>query len=260
MGSPEQRSFTVIPPSTDQVDERCRVLITVFCFNEEKKIGRVLARFPDKRNYAVCVMNDGSTDGSVNVVKQFPWVGILSHDRNRGAGAAIRTAHQYALDAGFDVFGLVAGNDKDRPVEITERLLPPILNEGYDFVQGSRYLRGGDHGNMPFYRRIATQVVHPTLFKLITRRWITDSTNGFRCYRTKLLRDPAIDLSQEWLDKYELEPYLFYKAIRLGYKVREVPVSKIYPPHELGYTKMKPITGWWSILRPLVFLGLGIKK
>jgi dolichol-phosphate mannosyltransferase len=39
-----------------------------------------------------------------------------------------------------------------------------------------------------------------------------------------------------------------------------VPVTKIYPPKELGYTKMKPITGWWSILRPLVFLGLGIKK
>jgi len=75
-----------------------------------------------------------------------------------------------------------------------------------------------------------------------------------------MLNDPRLDLDQRWLNAYELEVYLFFKAIRLGYKVKEVPVTKIYPPHELGYTKMKPITGWWSILRPLVFLGLGLKK
>ena len=48
--------------------------------------------------------------------------------------------------------------------------------------------------------------------------------------------------------------------VRLGYRVKEVPVTKIYPTHELGYTKMKPITGWWSILRPLFLLGLHIKR
>ena len=69
-----------------------------------------------------------------------------------------------------------------------------------------------------------------------------------------------IDINQIWLDKYELEPYLFYKAITLGHKVTEVPVTKIYPPKEEGYTKMKPFSGWWSILRPLVYLALRIKK
>ncbi len=139
-------------------------------------------------------------------------------------------------------------------------MLDPIRNEGCDFVQGSRYLPGGDFGNMPIYRRLATQFIHPLLFSLIVRRRITDSTNGFRAYRLSLLDDPRIDLNQRWLNSYELEVYLFFKAIRLGYKVREVPVTKIYPPKELGYTKMKPITGWWSILRPLLFLGLGLKK
>ena len=56
------------------------------------------------------------------------------------------------------------------------------------------------------------------------------------------------------------QPYVFYKAIKLGYKVCEVPVTNIYPPKHLGYTKMKPITGWWSILRPLLYLALKIKK
>jgi dolichol-phosphate mannosyltransferase len=42
--------------------------------------------------------------------------------------------------------------------------------------------------------------------------------------------------------------------------VCEVPVTKIYPPRHLGYTKMKPITGWWSILRPVFLLGLGLRS
>jgi len=113
---------------------------------------------------------------------------------------------------------------------------------------------------MPFYRKISTRFIHPLLFSLITGKRITDSTNGFRAVRLSLLDDKRINLNQPWLDHYELEPYLFYKAITLGYKVTEVPVRKLYPPKQEGYTKMKPIVGWWSILRPLFYLGLGIKK
>ena len=71
---------------------------------------------------------------------------------------------------------------------------------------------------------------------------------------------PYINLDQEWLNGYELEPYLLFKANKLSYRVKEVSVTKIYPPKELGYTKMRPFIGWWSILKPLVYLGLGIKK
>lgn len=260
--SSQPPGFSVLPPELASLTPSLKVLVAVFCYNEASKIARTLARFPppSARPYALVVMNDGSTDGSAEAARQFPGVGILSHATNCGAGAAVRTVHRYALSEGYDAVVLVAGNDKDRPDEITTRLLPPLREEGCDFVQGSRYLPGGNHGNMPLYRRLATQFVHPLLFSLLVRRRITDSTNGFRAYRTALLKDPRIDLNQPWLSQYELEPYLFYKAIRLGYRVREVPVTKIYPPKELGYTKMKPITGWWSILRPLVYLGLGLKK
>jgi dolichol-phosphate mannosyltransferase len=112
---------------------------------------------------------------------------------------------------------------------------------------------------MPLYRRIATRI-HPLLFSLCTRKRLTESTNGFRAFKTAILHDPRINWRQDWLDKYELEPYLLYKAITLGYKHTEVPVTKIYPPKSLGYTKMKAIKGWWSILRPVVYLALGIKK
>ena len=226
--------------------------------NEATKIGRVLDRFPAGLVDRIVVVDDASTDDTPKVAAEKGAV-VLRHAARSGAGAAIRTALKYGLAEQFDVVVILAGNDKDRPPEI-ERLLAAIDDEGCDFVQGSRYLPGGDFGNMPFYRQIATRIVHPWLFSLIVMRRFTDTTNGFRAIRLSALRASGIDLDQPWLDRYELEPYLFYKMIRLGYKVKEVPVTKIYPPHELGYTKMKPITGWWSILRPLILLGLHIKR
>ena len=237
---------------------RLRVLAVPVAFNEEKKIGSVLRRFQEVHVDEILLFDDGSTDGTAAAARDmgFP---IFSLPRRGGVGNAIRAAIAYARDRQFDVLVILAGNDKDRPQEIP-RLLQPIRDEHFDFVQGSRYLPGGSFGNMPFYRRLATRFVHPLLFSLVTRRWVTDSTNGFRAFRLSLLDDSRINLDQDWLGAYELEPYLFYKAIRLGYKVKEVPVSKIYPPHELGYTKMRPVSDWWSILRPLIYLWFGIKK
>jgi len=233
-------------------DRSCKfkIIVAVFCYNEHVKIERTLGRFPKKKYYDLVVMNDGSTDGSIEGIKKLLGVKVLSHPENRGVGAATRTVNEYALNNGYDIVVHVAGNDKDDPL-LVDRLVHPIIEEGYDYVQGSRYLDGGGYGQMPAYRVIATKFVHPLLFSLITGKRITDSTNGFRAYRTSILRDKRIDLNQEWLDQYELEPYFFYKVITLGYGVKEVPVTKIYPPKSLGYTKMKPITGWWSILRPL---------
>ena len=244
--------------SSPGLPQDLRVLAVPIAFNEEQKIGSVISRFNRDDVAEIMVVDDGSTDRTAEVARS-RGATVVSRDQRGGAGAAIRTAIGYAREHKFDVLIILAGNDKDRPDEIP-RLLQPIREEDCDFVQGSRYLPGGDHGNMPLYRRLATQFVHPWLFSLLTKRRITDSTNGFRAVRLSMLHDTRIDLDQDWLNQYELEPYLFFKAIQLGYRVKEVPVTKIYPARELGYTKMKPITGWWSILRPIFLLGLRIKK
>jgi dolichol-phosphate mannosyltransferase len=261
LASDEENCFVPVSyasPAAPPAARKLRVLAVPVAFNEERKIGSVIDRFNRADVDAIVVFDDGSTDGTPEAIRE-RGIPTLRSDRTRGVGNAIRTIITHAKESGYDVVVILAGNDKDRPLEIP-RLLEPIVKEGCDFVQGSRYMPGGDFGNMPIYRRIATQFVHPLLFSLIVGRRITDSTNGFRAMRLSLFDDPRINLDQDWLDKYELEPYIFYKAITLGYKVKEVPCTKIYPPHGLGYTKMKPITGWWSILRPLVFLGLGLKK
>lgn len=238
---------------------RLRVLAVPVAFNEEKKIGSVLGRFHGVPGVdELLLLDDCSTDGTRATAEKMG-VKVLTQPKRSGVGAAIRRAIRYAQENGFGILVVVAGNDKDRPAEI-DRLVKPILDEGYDFVQGSRYLPGGDFGNMPLYRQISTRFVHPGLFSLVSGKRITDSTNGFRAIRVSCFDDKRIDIDQPWLDQYELEPYIFYKFIKLGYRVKEAPVTKIYPPKALGYTKMRPFSGWWSILRPLVLLGLGIKK
>jgi dolichol-phosphate mannosyltransferase len=234
-----------------------RVLAATFAYNEGEKIRRTLARHPPNRSYDLLVHDDGSTDGALDAVE--PGIIVLRTPTNQGIGAAMKRVFQYALDHDYDVLVIHAGNDKDNPLEIPA-LLEPLQRDAADFVQGSRYLGGGGFGNMPAYRVLGTRTIHPLMFSIAARKRVTESTNGFRAFRTALLRDPRIDWRQDWLDRYELEPYLMLKAIVLGYRHMEVAVTKIYPPHQLGYTKMRPFIDWWSIIRPVVYLGLGLKK
>jgi dolichol-phosphate mannosyltransferase len=153
----------------------------------------------------------------------------------------------------------MAGNNKDAPEEIP-RLLDPIADDRADFVQGSRFLsKAADFGAMPLYRRLATRL-HPILFSMVAHKRVTESTNGFRALRVSILSDPFLWLDQDWLNEYELEPFLYLRVIKLGYRTAEVPVTKVYPPRSLGQTKMKPITGWWAMLRPLVHVALHVDR
>ncbi len=235
-----------------------RVLAGIPAYDEESKIGDVVRRVPRDIVDEVLVVDDGSTDGTVQVARDLGAT-VVSLGSVRGVGVAILTSFHYAQEHGYDVVVLLAGNNKDSPEEIT-RLLDPICDEGMDFVIGSRFLEGGGYGgDMPLYRKLATRL-HPLLVSFFCRRWITESTNGFRGIRVSIFEDERIDLEQEWLEHYELEVYLLMKVLKLGYGHREVPCTKIYPPKKLGITKMRPVLDWWNILWPVFLVGLGVRK
>ena len=243
-----------------------KILVSPVAFNEHTKLKNAIVRFlaaRDKNHLPIdyLIVDDGSTDGTTSMIESFKNQGVktIRHPERSGVGAAIRTAIKYARAQQYDVLVIMAGNDKDNPQEIS-RLLDPISEENYDLVQGSRYLAGGGFGgDMPFYRKFATRL-HPWLFSILTGHKMTDTTNGFRAFKLSIFKDERLNIDQPWLNCYELEPYLLFKTIKLGYKVKEAPVTKIYPSKKLGYTKMRPLIGWWSILRPLIFLGLGFRK
>src|SRR5947208_11683183 len=156
------------------------------------KIGEVVRRTPRLLIDEVLIVDDGSTDRSAEVARALGAT-VLPLGGTIGVGAALRAGYRYAVEHGYDVAVVMAGNNKDAPEEIP-LLLDPIADGRADFVQGSRWLkRGANFGPMPFYRKLATRL-HPLLFSLAARRRITDSTNGFRAVRTDLLKDGRLEL------------------------------------------------------------------
>lgn len=234
------------------------VVAIIPAYNEQAKIGRVVERIDRGVVDEVLVVDDGSTDVTASVALRHG-AGVLSLGRVCGVGAALRAGLECARARRFDVAVILAGNNKDEPGEIP-RLLDRVCDDGADFVVGSRYLPGGSAaGDMPLYRRWATRL-HPWLMSRFAGRTLTESTNGFRAIRLSLLSDPRIRMNQRWLDGYGLEVYLLWKALHLGCHHAEVPCTKTYPRRRLGFTKMTPVIGWWSILRPVFLLGFGLRR
>lgn len=234
-----------------------RVITILPVLNEEDKIRGIIERAPRDLVDEILVVDDCSEDRTADEARR-AGATVLTNATRAGCGASIRIGTDYALKAGYDIIAVMAGNGKDDARELP--VLLRRLEEGFDFVQGSRYLKGGVSENIPLHRALGTKA-YSFLFSMLNGRWITDATNGFRAYRTTLFDDKRIDIWQTWLRNYEVESYLFSKSIRLGYRVAEAPVSKIYPPSlALGYTKMVPFVDWWRHFRPSLLLALRIKS
>ena len=225
-------------------------------YNEENRIKTVLERFGGVKVHRVLVVNDGSTDTTPEVLKSFD-VESIHHPKKEGVGSCIRDGIDYARKNGFELVVVMAGNGKDDPKEIPV-LLKPILEENFDYIQGSRYLEGGEAGNLPLARAVGIKAF-TFLWSLLLRRGLTDVTNGFRTYKVSLFDDPKINIWQEWLSTYELEYYIHFWVLKLNYKFGEVPISKIYPSKK-KYSKIRPFLDWWPIVKPLFYLLLKIRK
>ena len=232
-----------------------RVAVVVPAWNEAGKIGAVVRKVPRRLAACVIVVDDCSSDATAAEAREAGAGQVLRHERNRGVGAAIRTGLVAARAAGFEFAAILSGDDQHEPEELS-RVLEPLFAGTADLVQGSRWLPGGATPGIPPARRWLTRL-YPLLFRLASGAPCTDGTNGLRAFRLALLDDARIRLDQDWLDRYELEPYLLYQAVRCGYRVREVPVTVRY--HGRGTTKMRLLRDGWRILRPILYLRLGWK-
>jgi len=239
---------------------RPSTLLFVPCFNEERRIGGVLRRVAEVGGAIdeCLVVDDGSTDGSLDEVRASPVsCTVLRHGERRGLGEAFRTAYRHALEADHEVFCVLAGNGKDDPLELP-RVAGPVQGDEADFVQGSRFHpRGGRSERLPGHRDLAIRLFS-LVASVVCRRRLTDASNGFRAYRTTLLRDPRIDWCAPWLgSSYQVEIHLLVRACKLGYRVIEVPTTKIYPADGRPYSKAV-LMDWFRLCKPLLYGGLGL--
>ena len=238
-----------------------KILVVLPAYNEEGKIGSVVTGIKNsiEINFplSILVVSDGSTDKTVLEAEEAGAI-VLSKECNEGVGSALREGFHYAQKNGYDIIVVMAGDAQDEPGEIPD-IIEPLVSRGYDFVQGSRRLTKVQVINITLFRRITTKI-YSLIFSFILNRRITDGTNGFRAFKIEILSDKRINLDQEWLNTYELEPYLYYQVMTLGYRVTEVQVTKRYHKRVIGYSKMVPFIDWWRILKPIIYLKFKIKK
>jgi dolichol-phosphate mannosyltransferase len=231
------------------------VAVVIPALNEAGKIGLVLDKWPDDGRFEAIVVDDGSTDATGDEARAHGAAVVIRHEHRSGVGAAIRTGFACGRERGRPYLALLAGDDQHEPSDLVGAL-DMALERELDYVQGSRWMRGGHVVGATGGRNIGTRF-YSLVFSLLAFHRVTDATNGFRVFRTTILDDPSIDIDQAWLDSYELEPYLLYRTIRRHYRVVEHPVTVRY--HASGYTKMRGLRDWWRLFRPALLLRLGVK-
>ena len=234
-------------------------LAVVVSYNSAHLLQGTLDRIPRERDFDVLILDDHSTDDSWELIRA-SGLPAIRHHRNLGLGGNIKSGIRYALAQGYRHFVLLAWNAKDDPREIP-RLLA-ALNAGYHYVQGSRFAPGGVHRHTPHARLLGVRL-HATIFNLLTgyRFRFTDAINGFRAYDLSIFDNDGVDVWRDWLDGYEFETYLQAMVLRHGYRVTEVPVSKTYPAEKsVRYTHIRPFVDYFHILKPALYIFLGLRK
>jgi dolichol-phosphate mannosyltransferase len=239
-----------------------KTILIIPAFNESLKIENVIKKVNSHCSAIVdkiCVIDDCSSDNTADIATK-AGAFVLRHEKNMGVGAAIRTGLDYGHKENYDIAVIISGDDQHDPGEM-KTVLTPLQAENYDFIQGSRFIKGGKTINQPLFRKILTRA-YPVIFLILTGRYCSDITNGFRAFKLKpVYNDPSINLHQDWLNRYELEVYLLYKVYNSNkYKKKEVPISILYHDNIKDRTKMKPLIDWWRIFRPLLLLKLKLKK
>jgi dolichol-phosphate mannosyltransferase len=227
-------------------------------FNQIQELGPLLDKLrTDVVGSTILLVNNGSDDGSEELIRN-SGLPFLDLERNLGIGYSFIRAIEWALENGYDVFGSIAGNGKMLPSEMP-RVLDPLLNDSADYVTGSRFLSGGDSPNLPRFRRSSIPMVNGFV-KVLTGASLTDATCGYRAFRLEIIKKARFDWRAQWLYKYEFEYYLYAQVI-LSRRLRwlEVPITMRYPPPGQRYSKIKPFTGWYSMLKPWVVAAIDRK-
>lgn len=197
----------------------------------------------------IIILDGGSTDGSTNKMKE---LGVNTLLMKKGAGkqgAQFRMGFYFCKERGYDGIITIDGNNKDSIEDIPKFI--EKLENGYDLIQGSRFIKGGKGINTPLVRLISLRLLHAPIISLTAGQWFTDTTNAFRGYSMRYLLDERVDIFREVFDTYELLAYLSVRATQLGYKACEVPVTRAYPKKGKTPTKISFFKGNFNLLKIL---------
>lgn len=199
----------------------------------------------------VIICDGGSTDGSthVDMLKEFSVNTLLVKDDSGVIGAQLRMGYAFALERGYDGIITMDGNDKDGP-EVLFKFVEK-LDQGYDYIQGSRYIKGGKGINTPAIRDFAIRLIHAPIINFSSGYKFTDTTNGNRAYSRRLLESDLIKPFRDIFIYYDFLVFISSVAYRYGFRVVEVPMTRSYPKGKVP-TKISFFKGNLRILKSLL--------
>jgi dolichol-phosphate mannosyltransferase len=223
--------------------KKTKYCICVPVLNEGDKIKKQLQRMlPFSKLADIIIADNSSNDGSTDIkfLKKHGVRTLLNLKSFGRQGTQLRMGFAYALKEGYKGIIQIDGNNKDGVESIPDFI--KMLDLGYDYVQGSRFIRGGKAINTPPSRFLAVRLLAAPLISIGAKFWYTDVTNGFRGYSRKYLLHPKVQPFRNIFVRYEFNMYLTVRANQLGLKTREIPVKRAYSKGKV-VTKISPIVG-----------------
>ena len=213
-------------------------IVIIPTYNERENIENIIrAVFGLEHGFHILVVEDGSPDGTANIVralqKEFPErLHMIERSGKLGLGTAYIAGFKWALEREYEYIFEMDADFSHNPNDLP-RLYAACHDGGNDVSIGSRYVSGVNVVNWPMGRVLMSYFASKYV-RLITGLPIHDTTAGFVCYRRRVLQ--TLDLDSIRFKGYAFQIEMKFTAYKYGFRIKEVPV--IFINRELGTSKM----------------------
>ena len=214
-------------------------IIIIPTYNEKENIEAIIRAVTSlEKDFDVLVIDDGSPDGTAGIVKglmaeEFKGrVHLVERSGKLGLGTAYICGFKWALEHGYEYIFEMDADFSHAPADLP-RLYAACHDEGYDVSVGSRYITGVNVVNWPI-GRVLMSYYASAYVRTVLGINLRDTTAGFVCWTRKVLETMSLDDVR--FKGYAFQIEMKYTALRLGFKIKEVPV--VFVNRELGTSKM----------------------
>lgn len=218
-----------------------KVCVLLPAYNEEKEIGKIINQIRAD-DLDIIVVDDGSTDNTVNVAQQAQ-ARVISHPQNQGKGQSLRTGFKFILDNNYDAV-IIMDADGQHLVQEIRSFIDYAMNSDAGIIIGNRM---GHPQNMPLLRRLTNKFTS-MLVSRIAKVEIPDSQCGFRLIRATVLK--KLNLSTV---KYDTESEILIQTAKNNFKIESIPVKSIYNNHKSRINPIFDTIRFFNLIRSSIF-------